>query len=168
MIGLVISLAAVPVLLAAALIVTMAGIRAGDRPGDVTVTARMGRVEHPEGCWRVVVATVRNPGPEPVLVGLSVRGTVLPSWLGSGLTVAVPRRTTRRRLRPGRQAVLGVTGPGATGQWQVPVATRLPRCRLVAVAGQAGRLRVLGVPVAAQGPGPRLDSAQPGLRQPGC
>jgi hypothetical protein len=151
-IGLV-TLALVPVIIAAALIAVSAGFRAGDRPGDVTVTAAMGSVAQPDGRWPVVVATVSNPGAVAVLVGLSVRRGRVPDLLSGGISVSVPRRTTRHRLRSSRQAVVGVVAAGATAVWTVPLTSPGRRWRLVAVIGQADRrLRVIGVPVATRPP----------------
>ena len=156
MLGLVRGRAGGPAVTAAARVLAWAGLRAGDRPGDVTVTAAMSTVVQPDGCRPVAIAAVRNPGPAAVLVGLSVRTTRRPAWLEAGLTVSVPARTTRPRLRPGRHAVLGVVEPGAQAQWQVPVPAPRPgrgqgrRHRLTAAAGQAGgRLRVIRVPIGA-------------------
>jgi hypothetical protein len=150
MTGLVIALALVPVIMAGALIALSAGFRAGDRPGDVTVTAAMGSVAQPDGRWPAVVATVSNPGAVAVLVGLSVRRRRVPELFGGGGSVIVPRRTTRNRLRSSRQAVVGVAGAGTTAVWTVPLASPGRSWRLVAVIGQADRrLRVIGVPVTA-------------------
>jgi len=125
-----------------------AGLRAGDRPGDVRVTAAAGVIVQPDGSWPAVLATVCNPGTAPVLVGLSVRRRRLPGWLDEGTSVAVPRRTARRRFRADRQALSGVVGAGDTAEWAVPRPRDARRVRLVAVIGQADRrLRVLALPV---------------------
>lgn len=167
--GIAIVLAAGPVLVSVALLLLHAGLRAGDRPGDVVVTAALGTVSQPDGSAAVAVATVRNPAPGPVLVGLSVRPCHLPRWLGTGLTVSVPRRTTRAALRPGRQAVVGVAAAMSVASWQVPVPATGRRWRLVAVAGQEhGRLRVIRTPVrAGQTPAP-APGPRPGIPQPGA
>jgi hypothetical protein len=94
MIGLVITLALVPVLFAVGLIAVSAGFRAGDRPGDVTVTAVLGSIAQPDGRWPAVVATVSNPGAVAVLAGLSVRRGRVPELFGGGVSVMVPRRRT--------------------------------------------------------------------------
>ena len=156
MVALMIALAGGTAVLAAGLVLAWAGLRTGDRPGDVAVTAVMSTAVQPDGCRPVAIAAVRNPGPVAVLVGLSVRASWLPAWLEAGLTVSVPARTTRPGLRPGRHAVLGVVEPGAQARWPVPVPAPRPgrghrrRYRLTAVAGQAGgRLRVIRLPVPA-------------------
>lgn len=149
MIGLAASLAAMAVVIAATLSAMTAGFRAGDRPEDATVTAVMGSVAQPDGRWPVVMATVHNPGAAPVLVGLSVRRR-LPDLLSAGVSVTVPRRSTRHQLRADRQTLVGVVAVGKTAQWAVPLAAPFRSCRLVAVIGQADRrLRVIGVPVTA-------------------
>lgn len=166
MIGLVIGLAAGPVLAAAGFGLLHSGLRAGDRPGDVTVTAELGLSAQPDGCRPVVVATVRNPGAGPVLLGLSVQATRVPSWLGSGLHVCVPRRPARQQLRPVRQAVVGVAGPGTAERWLVPVPGRGRRYRLLALAGQQDRrLRVIQLPVPQHSPEPVAARQGPDIRQ---
>jgi hypothetical protein len=143
-----VSLVAVTLVMAAAIALALAGFRAGDRPGDATVTAVLDDVPHPDGPQRVVVATVRNPGPVPVLVGLSVHRRRVPGWLGAGMSVTVPRRTRRPRYRPGVQATVGVVGPGESACWSVPAPRSGRHCHLVAVIGQSGRrLRVVTLPV---------------------
>lgn len=154
MIGSILTLLAVTVVVAAVTGLAMAGFRAGDRPGDATVTAALEWVSHPDGPRRVVVAAVRNPGPQAVLAGLSAHRSRVPGWLGAGMTVTVPHRTRRARYRPGAQVTLGVVGAGETGHWPVPAPGRGGRCHLVAVIGQAGgRLRVIRLPVAPAGTG---------------
>ncbi len=160
MTGLMISLAGVLAVLAAGIGMTWAGLRAGDRPGDITVSVAMGTAAQPDGCRPVAVAAVHNPGPAAVLVGLSVRATRVPAWLDGGLAVSVPARTTRASLRPGRQDVLGVAEAGARARWSVPAPRPGRRCRLTVVAGQAGgRLRVIRLPV------PATPAAPPRQRQ---
>jgi hypothetical protein len=143
------SLAAAAAVMAVTVILASSGFRAGDRPGDATVTAVLGSVPHPDGRQRAVIATVRNPGSVPILVGLSVHRSRLPGWLGAGMSVAVPRRTGRRRHLPGGQATLGVVGAADSAYWPIPAPAAGRRCRLVAVIGQSGgRLRVISLPVA--------------------
>lgn len=133
------------VVMAGAIVMGLEGVRRGDRPGDVTISAVMSRFQHPDKRCPAAVVTVRNPGPVPVLVGLTARRSWAPSWLGAGpLIVRVPRLTNRGRLRPARQAVVGVIAAGDAGRWLVPVPRGGRARRVVAVAGQAGgRLRVL-------------------------
>lgn len=149
MIGAVISLGVTLILVTAALLALDAGSRAGDRHGDVTVSAVMGSAAQADGRLPVIVATVRNPGDAPVLVGLSARRRRLPAWFDAGMSVSAPRRTARRRLSASRQKVVGVAGAGDTALFHVPVPPRSRRCELVAVVGQSGsRLRVMSLPVA--------------------
>jgi hypothetical protein len=141
-----------------------AGIRAGDRPGDATVTAEAQDTGQPDEPRPVIIATVRNPGRVPLVAGFSARRRLVPGWLDAGMTVSVPRRTGRRRFRPGSQAVVGVIEAGAAASFGVPVPARARRYRLTAVIGQAsGRLRVFRVPVspesAAAGPPARAARA---------
>lgn len=158
-------LAMLPFIAVGALFLCEAGIRAGDRPGDATVSAEIGNAEQPDGRYSVVIATVRNPGGMPVLAGLSVRRRGLLTGLDGGPRVTVPRRTTRARLLAGQQSVVGVAGPGETARWAVPVpaATR-GRLQLVAVLGQAGRLRVIRLRV--RGPVRWMPAGAAAARQP--
>ena len=138
-------LGVITVTMAAAVLVGLDGVRRGDRPGDVTISVVMSRFQHPDELCPAAVVTVRNPGPVPVLVGLTARRCWAPAWLvGNPLIVRVPRVTTRGRLRPARQAVVGVLAAGDAGRWLIPVPHGGLTRRVVAVAGQAGgRLRVL-------------------------
>lgn len=137
------------VLLSSAFFLITAGLRAGDRPEDVAVTAAVGETVQPDGVLPVVVATVRNPAATPVLVGLSVRRRRFPTWMTGGVTVAVPRRTLRRRSRCERQDVLGVVDAGEVAQWRVPAPAKARYCQLLATIGQQdGRLRLISLPVA--------------------
>jgi hypothetical protein len=132
-------------IMAAAVVVGLDGMRRGDRPGDVTISVVMSRFQHPDELCPAAMVTVRNPGPVPVLVGLTVRRYWAPAWLGGNpLIVRVPRATIRGRLWPARQAVVGVLAAGDAGRWLVPVPHGGLTRRVVAVAGQTGgRLRVL-------------------------
>lgn len=162
MIGLLISFAVLLTLIAFALVALDAGMRAGDRCGDVSVSAMLGFISQADGCLPVVVATVRNPGTTPVLVGLSARRRRVPAWLDTGMRVRAPRRTTGRRLRADRQQVVGIAGTRSTGHWTVPLPPRTRRCRLTAVIGQEkGRLRVLTLPVSSDPPGSSVAGSHP-------
>lgn len=135
---LLITLSALPVVVGGALAACLAGIRAGDQPGDAT----LGTVAHRGSS--TVRAVIHNPGRVPVLVGLSVRRGSLPVRLAGGLRVYSPHRTSRGRLRPGRQAIVGVVDAGERASWTVPVPdVTWPTLELVAVVGQANRLRVI-------------------------
>jgi hypothetical protein len=151
--ALLVTLAAAGTLLAL-LVAGLKGLRDGDRPLDVTVRAAPARTGHPEGGPRSVLVWITNPGPVPVLVGLSVRRARRPDWLagltgqGTELTARVPWRTSSRRFRPQAQGTVGVVGPGDSDGWPVAAPTAGRRGRLVAVIGQAGgRLRVITLAV---------------------
>lgn len=144
-----VALAGLLVLMALSFFLVTGGLRAGDRPEDVAVAAAMAETVQPDGVLPVVVATARNPGDTPVLVGFSVHRRWLPTWMTGGVTVTVPRRTLRRRTRCDRQAVLGVVDAGEVAQWRVPAPARARRCRLLAAIGQPdGRLRLVSLAVA--------------------
>ena len=153
------------------------GLRDGDRPLDATVQAAPARTGpggagpagagHPEGAPRSVLAWVHNPGPVPVLVGLSVGRSRRPGWLSPPLQARVPLRTGHPRFGPQAQPVVGVVAPGESEGWAVTAPARGRRGRLVAVIGQAdGRLRVITLPVSlATAPAvPARAASQPGGR----
>jgi hypothetical protein len=160
---LVVVLAALAGMVALAGGLVQAGIRSGDRPGDATLTAVASEAGQPDEPRPVIIATVRNPGRVPLVAGFAARRSLVPGWL-AGMAVSVPRRTGRRRFRPGSLAVVGVVGAGAEASFAVPVPSRAGRYRLTAVIGQAGgRLRVFRTPVspasAAAGPPARAARA---------
>jgi hypothetical protein len=134
-----------PALLVALAWIGVAGVRAGDRPGDVTIGAKLDQDAHPEGAPPVVAVEIRNPGPAPVLVGISVRRSGPLLAMHGGMRVRVPRRTTRPGLLPSNQAVVGVVDADQTVRWRVPAPARRHHGRLsaIAVVGQQGRLRVI-------------------------
>jgi hypothetical protein len=123
-----------------------AGLRNGDRATDAKVSAVLRSAGQPDEPRPVVVATVSNPCPAPVLAGLSARRA---RWPGGGHSVVVPRVTRCRKFRPSAYATVGVVPAGATVRFAVPVAAPARRYRLTAVTGQAGgRLRVYRLPLA--------------------
>jgi hypothetical protein len=120
-----------------------AGFRNGDRATDAQVSAVLRAAGQPDEPRPVVVATVRNPSGTPVLAGLSARRARVPDWLGGTLSVTVPRRTRRRKFRPGAYATVGIVPGEATVRFTVPVPAAASRYRLTAAVGQSGgRLRV--------------------------
>jgi hypothetical protein len=130
----------------AGLFLADAGSRAGDRPGDALVTARVSRRPHESA--PVVLVTVHNPGAVPLMVGFSARPRRIPALLEPGTTVRVPRRTARRKFRAVAHEVLGIVPGGEDVEFAVPVARPARRCLLTAVIGQSGdRLRVIRMPV---------------------
>lgn len=132
-----------------ALTMVHVGIRTGDLPGDAAVSATLAGSGQPDESRPVVLVAVRNPGDTPLLAGLSARRRLVPDWLDDGMTVRVPRRTTRASLRAQAHDVVGVVPAGGEAEFAVAAAGRPGRRYLVtAVLGQAGgRLRVLRFPV---------------------
>lgn len=148
MVSILISITVGVAVLAALYACAAAGFRNGDQPDDAWVTARLRDAGQPDEPRPVVAATVRNPSPVPVLAGLSVRRAIVPGWLAGGHNVTVPRRTARRRLRPGRYATVGIVPPYGHARFTVPVPASARRYLLTAAIGQAGgRLRLHRVPV---------------------
>lgn len=114
------------------------GFRGGDHPGDAML-----ELGEPDGHRAVVKASVVNPSKVPVLVGLSVRGRDIRSWIDGGYSIALPRRKGKRALLSSRHSVVGIVAPGETGSWLVPLPWAETRSlKLVAAIGQADRLRV--------------------------
>ena len=72
MFGVLVILGMVPVLIGAGAFLLGAGLRPA-AAGDAGVTAAACVIAQPDGSWPAVLATVRNPGAAPVLVGLCVR-----------------------------------------------------------------------------------------------
>jgi hypothetical protein len=144
------------------LVLVRAGTRAGDQAGDAAVTAWLGSAAQPDENRPVVVARVRNPADVALLAGFSVRPRRVPDWLGAGMSVSVPRRTARRRFRPGALDVVGVVPAGGVAEFTVPAAAPARAYRLIAVIGQgAGRLRVFRMPLTESGgPGATSPSAR--------
>jgi len=143
MVSFAISMAAGLVLLAALCPFAAVGFRNGDRPDDATVTARLRDAGQPDEPRPVVLATVRNPSPTPLLAGLSVRPARLPRWLAGAHDVTVPARTARRRLRPSAYATVGVVPAYGGARFIVPVTATARHYLLTAAIGQArGRLRL--------------------------
>ena len=86
---------------------------------------------------------MRNPSGAPVFAALSARAALLPAWLAGAHDVSVPRRTLRRRYRPGNYATVGIAPAGGAAEFAVPVPALARRYLLTAVVGQeGGRLRV--------------------------
>jgi hypothetical protein len=79
-------------------------------PCDVTVTAAESALSLVQG-YAVILVTVTNPGPAPVLVGLRVRERLLPVRRGAKTKTRVPLGPIRRRYRADRQTDVGVVRP---------------------------------------------------------
>jgi hypothetical protein len=168
--GIMICLAGLACLAAGGLFLADAGSRAGDRPGDALVTARLGVQPCHSGPAVLapavlVLVTVRNPGAVPLMVGFSARPRRILGWLEPGSTVRVPRRTARRKFRAAAQEVLGVVPGWGDAEFAVPVPRPASRCLLTAVIGQSGeRLRVIRMPVTERelpGPGGSVLTPRP-------
>jgi hypothetical protein len=120
-----------------------AGLRNGDRPGDVKVTAVLTTGTQPDETRPLIVVSVRNPSGTPVFAALTARRALLPAGLASAHVVTVPRWTLRRKFRPQQYAAVGMAPAGGAAELAVPVVARSRRYLLTAVVGQeAGRLRV--------------------------
>ena len=145
--ALVVAVGGIAVMLALGWGLVAAGLRAGDQAGDATVSAAA------DAGQLTVIAVVRNPGDVPLVAGFSARRRLLPVWFSAGMTVRVPRRTTRRKFRAGAHETVGVVPAASRAEFRLPVDTPARRYLLIAVVGQTGgRLRVLRVPVVSDGP----------------
>jgi hypothetical protein len=125
-------------LLAGVLVLIPWGFRDGERAGDAHLLGVAPLSS------RELAVTMRNPGPVPVLVGLSLRRPGLRVRLEGGVYVRIGSQGQAAGRLPGRQAVLGVLEPRAVGTFVV----RLPAgvrndWELVAVVGQQERLRTI-------------------------
>jgi hypothetical protein len=117
----------------------------GPRPGDAAVTAVSPIVDRPGDGQTVVSVAIANPGPAPVLVGLSLRRKLLP---GRRTRTRAVRRTARRCYHASRQTAVAAVPDRAISRLWVPVPGPRRRYRLVAVIGQPdGRLCVVSTPV---------------------
>jgi hypothetical protein len=81
----------------------------GPRPGGAAVTAVSPIVDRPGDGQTVVSVAISNPGPAPVLVGLSLRRKLLPGGRTRTTTV---RRSARRRYHASRQTVVAAVPNG--------------------------------------------------------
>lgn len=139
-------------LLTGLLVLVPLGLRNGDEVGDTLVLD----VE-PDASPRGARATVSNPAPEPVLVGLGLRRPGLRLRLEAGAYVKVRTARISPELLAGRQAVLGVVLPRGASTFVVPAGPGLGRtAELVVVVGQSGRLRTIHRAVRLPAPAPRL------------
>jgi hypothetical protein len=115
-----------------------AGLRAGDRAGDTTLTA-IEPDRREDGIW----LTVHNPGPQAVLLGASVQRRSLRLWCEAGYFVSAPRRTSQEKLLAGQREIVYALAAGETQTVLVPVAAVLrQRAELVLAVGEA-ELRVV-------------------------
>jgi hypothetical protein len=121
------------------------GVRNGDRVGDASVG-----LGEPDASRRRVSFVVRNPGPQPVLIGASLRRRSLRLLGDGGQSVSVPRRTLRQQLLARQHTVVCAIPPGEAQTVSVPFLGRSTRRRaeLVVAIGEPDRLRVVRQSVA--------------------
>lgn len=116
-----------------------AGFKNGDRPGDAMVTM----VPEAGAVPATATVLVRNPSGTPVLVGVTARPALLPSWLAVPHDVSVPRWTLRGKFAPERYERVGVVSAGGAAEFAVgPLARARRTVVTVAVGQEGGRLRV--------------------------
>jgi hypothetical protein len=117
-------------------------------PWDVTVTAAESPLSMLNGC-PVILVTVTNPGPIPVLVGLRVQERLLLVRRGAKTKTRVPLRPIRRRYRANWHTDVGVVPPDGSTHPSFRVAAAAGRSfSVVAAVGRSDhRLRVISVPV---------------------
>ncbi len=129
----------------------VAGLRNGDRPGDVRLLAvDASRVPAAGKPVVLVDVALSNPGQSPVLVSLHAVARRRPDWLTSVRTVRVAGKRARRRVRPSESAVIGVLEPAGVGCWTVPLPPGALRWTIHATFGQTeGRLRTISARVSA-------------------
>lgn len=140
-----------------------AGLRAGDRAGDTSLTA-IEPDRNEDGIW----LTVHNPGRQAVLLGASIRRRSLRLGCEAGHYVSVPRRTSQENLLAGQHALVCAIDAGETQTVRVPLsaATRR-RAELVMSVGETDRLRIVHraveLPRARRGvkPGPSSSTPAP-------
>jgi hypothetical protein len=138
-IALLVSLGLTGCLFAAAWLFAMAGVRAGDRPGDTMVSA-----VGVDGDGVGIRFTVHNRGRQAVLLGASLRRRSLRLWQSNASYVSVPRRTARGRLSPGEHALVCVVEPDDRMVVRLAPPPTVPRRQeLVVAIGEPDRLRVL-------------------------
>ena len=139
MIALLVSLGVTGCLFVAAWLFAMEGVRAGDRPGDTTVSA-----VGVDGDGIGIRFTVHNPGHQAVLLGASLRRRRIRLWQSNASYISVPRRTARGGLLPGDHALVCVVEPDDRMVVRLgPSPTVSRRQELVVAIGEPDRLRVL-------------------------
>lgn len=116
--------------------------RSSDTMITSVVTVTDSRDEHLEEALIDLV----NPSASPVLVGLSVRKTVWPSWFRPQQTAWVISRPGLPRYGVVAQSTIGVIPANGSSRLAVRIPSGRRRCRVVAIAGEAdGRLRAMSV-----------------------
>jgi hypothetical protein len=113
---------------------------AGGNAGDLAIDARTRLVATPGRAPQLVVT---NPGPEPVVVGMTARRHLShgidPMW--SQLVVRPARWYERRQDGRLATSVLGVVEPRGMQRWDLPVADEPSRVIVVLSQG-GGRVRI--------------------------
>ena len=152
-------LALMAVILAAGWGLLSAGLRAGDRPGEIGLAAV---VPAPDGT--TVCFAAHNPGGQAVLIGASVRRRGWRLRCEGGRFVSVPRRTSRGNLAARRHMVICAIAAGETQTVIVPVPEWMPRrAELVIAVGEADRLRIIHRAIGLQRPArPEVRYGAPG------
>ena len=140
MIGLLLCLAVLAVAFALGHVLFVVGTRNGDRLGDASVGTGA-----PDASRRGISFVVRNRGPQPVLIGASLRRPKLRLFSDPGQSVSVPRRTSRRKLLAGHHTVVYAIPAREAQTLSVPFPRRSiwRRAELVVAIGEPDRLRVV-------------------------
>jgi hypothetical protein len=135
----VIALGLAVLLLAGVSVLVPVGIRNGDQAGDALLLD----VE-PTAAPRGASVTVTNPGPVPVILGLSLRPAGARMRLEGQHYVRVRNGRTTSDLLAARQTSIAVLEAGETETFVIPAEVPAGRrAELVAVIGQARRLRTI-------------------------
>jgi hypothetical protein len=121
------------------------------RPGNATVAVAFTLADWPHFDQSAVTVIIVNPGPVPVLAGLSLHRKWLP---GGRARTKIVRSTTRPRYLPSRQAAVAAIPEGTIGGLSISVPGGGRRFRLVVMIGQSDRqLLVASAPVTIARPG---------------
>jgi hypothetical protein len=162
--AMIISVAALLLLLGGVAALVPLGLRSGDQPGDAMVL----HVE-PATAPRGAAVTVTNPGRTPVILGASLRRAGARLRLEGSTYVRIRTGSTKSDLLADKHAWVGVLDAEETRTFVVPADAHVRgRAELVAVIGQRRRLRTLHrlvvlAPASGFGAGRRgaLDAAPP-------
>jgi hypothetical protein len=135
----VIALALSALALAGVIALIPLGLRACDQPGEALLV-EVAALSAPRGAS----VTVSNPGPAPVIVGMSLRRAGPRLRLEGPAYVRIRDGSTASELLAGHQASIGVLDAGETQTFVVPAEAPIRRrAELVAVIGQPERLCTL-------------------------
>jgi hypothetical protein len=137
------------------------GLRAGDRVPDAALLSVEPRIA-PRGA----TVTLTNPGPSPVILGISLRRAGPRLLLEAGSYVRLRTGATAADVRADQQSVVAALDGGETGTFVIPAGLRVRRrAELVVVVGQPGRLRTIHRLVCLPLPG--RDEARHQVGEPG-